>query len=616
MRIHLLAPELSNQIAAGEVIERPAAVVKELVENSLDAGAQSVFIDIAQGGRRHIRVRDDGVGIHPEDMKLAVSRHATSKVRHREDLERITSLGFRGEALPSMASVSRFSLHSAQPNAEHGWALNIEGGHVSNELAPIAHAQGTTVEVSDLFFNTPARRKFMRADKTEFGHINEMVKRMALSRFDIGFSLRHNQRVVHELVTANDGQSAERRIKQLLGESFSINALAFDDNAGEMRLHGWAGSPTISRSQSDMQYFYVNGRMVRDKVVMHAIRQAYNDVLFSGRQPAYLIYLDIPTQLVDVNVHPSKHEVRFRESRSIHGFISHVLRDVLAQSSTDAAGHHVTAVMADATYSASRRDKTELRGTTELNHASTAAASYRQSVNSQARLSFQVDDRLNALTSLYAAKSTDKNVAPEIAVEDNADIPLLGYAIAQIHGIYVLAENAQGIILVDMHAAHERITYEHMKRTLGEQQELRRQPLLIPQAVSVSEHEAGLVESHAEALLRLGFEVTAMGNNSVLLRQVPSLLADTDVEQLLRDVLSDIAEHGNSDRVNDEVNEMLSTMACHASVRANRKLTIAEMNALLRDMEHTERSGQCNHGRPTWVQLTVAELDKLFMRGR
>ncbi|PCH60358.1 MAG: DNA mismatch repair protein MutL [Gammaproteobacteria bacterium] len=602
MRIHLLPPELSNQIAAGEVIERPAAVVKELVENSLDAGAQAVFIDIGQGGRRHIRVRDDGAGIHPDDLELAVSRHATSKVRHREDLECISSLGFRGEALPSMASVSRFSIHSAQSDADHGWALKVEGGHVSDALAPIAHARGTTVEVSDLFFNTPARRKFMRADKTEFSHINEIIKRMALSRFDIGFSLRHNQRAVHELVAVNDKQSAERRIKQILGESFLENALPFDDSSGEMRLHGWAGSPTIARSQADMQYFYVNGRMVRDKVVTHAIRQAYSDVLFSGRQPAYLIYLEIPPQLVDVNVHPSKHEVRFRESRTIHGFIGHILRDVLAQSSTDTAGHHVTATITGVS--------------PDSNNAPTlsGAARYQSLSNSQARLSFKVRDSLNAMTSLYSPRAPVSQ--PEILNDNDSDIPLLGYAVAQIHGIYILAENAHGVILVDMHAAHERITYEHMKRTLSEQQGLRTQPLLIPQTVSVSESEVRLVESHADALLRLGFEVTAMGSNSVLLRQVPSLLADTDVEQLLRDVLSDIAEHGDSDRVNDEVNEMLGTMACHASVRANRKLTTSEMNALLRDMERTERSGQCNHGRPTWVQLTVAELDKLFMRGR
>ncbi|MBL1294135.1 MAG: DNA mismatch repair endonuclease MutL [Thiotrichales bacterium] len=612
MRIHLLSPELSNQIAAGEVIERPAAVVKELVENSVDAGAQSVFIDIGQGGRRHIRVRDDGDGIHPDDMELAVSRHATSKVRHREDLEHINSLGFRGEALPSMASVSRFSLHSAQPGADHGWGLNVEGGHVSNDLSPIAHAQGTTVEVADLFFNTPARRKFMRADKTEFGHINEMVKRMALSRFDIAFSLRHNQRAVHELTVANDDQSAQRRIKQILGESFLENALPFDESAGEMRLSGWAGSPTIARSQSDMQYFYINGRMVRDKVVTHAIRQAYNDVLFSGRQPAYLIYLELPAHLVDVNVHPSKHEVRFRESRSIHGFISHVLRDVLAQSNTETAGHYVTAAMSsDGNKLAERSVEAPI----------SAAENYRRSVSSQARLSFKVNDSLNAMASLYSPRSTDggnQDIAQDVSVlasHDN-DMPLLGYAVAQIHGIYILAENAQGVILVDMHAAHERITYEHMKRTLTEQQALRRQPLLIPQTISVSEKETRLVESQPDALMRLGFEVNVISQQSVMLRQVPSLLADTDIEQLLRDVLSDIAEHGSSDRVNDEINAMLGTMACHASVRANRKLTTDEMNALLRDMERTERSGQCNHGRPTWVQLTVTELDKLFMRGR
>lgn len=600
MRIHLLPPELSNQIAAGEVIERPAAVVKELVENSLDAGARAVFIDIGQGGRRHIRVRDDGAGIHPDDLELAVSRHATSKVRSRDDLERINSLGFRGEALPSMASVSRFTVQSAQAEADHGWTLKVDGGHVADEMAPVAHAQGTTVEVCDLFYNTPARRKFMRAEKTEFSHINEMVKRMALSRFDIGFSLRHNQRAIHELTAVNDSVSAERRIKQLLGESFVDNALRFDESSGDLHLHGWAGSPTIARSQSDMQYFYVNGRMVRDKVVTHAIRQAYNDVLYSGRHPAYLIYLEMPPELVDVNVHPSKHEVRFRDSRYIHNFISHVLRDVLAQSSGEVAGHQITAAVENAS--------------SEQNIMSSSEAAYSQP-KSQARLSFKVEERIQALESLYASPSNTEH-ATKVAEDSDGDIPLLGYAVAQIHGIYILAENAQGVILVDMHAAHERITYEHMKSALADRETLRQQPLLLPQTISVSEKELRLVESHSNLLERLGFDVSPMSEQSVVLRQVPSLLADTDVERLLLDVLSDLAEHGESDRVADEVNEMLGTMACHASVRANRKLTIDEMNALLRDMERTERSGQCNHGRPTWVQLTVAELDKLFMRGR
>lgn len=600
MRIHLLSPELSNQIAAGEVIERPAAVVKELVENSLDAGARSVAIDIAQGGRRHIRVRDDGEGIYPDDLQLAVSRHATSKVRNRDDLERISSLGFRGEALPSMASVSRFSIQSAQAGAEHGWILKVDGGHVADEMAPVAHAQGTTVEVCDLFYNTPARRKFMRADKTEFSHINEMVKRIALSRFDISFTLRHNQRVVHELTAVNDGYSAERRIKQILGEPFVEGALRFDESSGDLRLYGWAGSPTISRSQADMQYFYVNGRMVRDKVVTHAIRQAYSDVLYSGRQPVYLIYLDMPPELVDVNVHPSKHEVRFRESRYIHNFISHVLRDVLAQSSTESAGHHITAAVNEP-------------ASLSTPGSSSSATRYPEQ-HSQARLSFKVTDRLEAMTSLYSPEAKDRHTVTE--VEDQTDFPLLGYAVAQIHGVYILAENAQGVVLVDMHAAHERITYEHMKRSLSEQQALRCQPLLLPQTISVSENEARIVESHVEVLGKLGFDVTAISGNSVVLRQVPSLLADTDISQLLLDVLSDIAQHGDSNRVSEQINEMLGTMACHASVRANRKLTIDEMNALLRDMERTERSGQCNHGRPTWVQLSVAELDKLFMRGR
>ncbi len=603
MRIQLLPPDLSNQIAAGEVIERPAAVVKELLENSLDAGARAIYVDIGQGGRRHIRVRDDGAGIHPDDMELAVSRHATSKVRSRDDLERINSLGFRGEALPSMASVSRFAVHSAQAEADHGWILKVDGGHMAGDKAPVAHAQGTTVEVCDLFYNTPARRKFMRADKTEFSHINEIVKRMALSRFDTAFSLRHNQRAVHELTAVNDAYSAERRIKQLLGDSFVDNALRFDESSGDLHLHGWAGSPTIARSQADMQYFYVNGRIVRDKVITHAIRQAYSDVLYSGRQPAYIIYLEMPPELVDVNVHPAKHEVRFRDSRTIHGFIHHVLRDVLAQSSVDTAGHHISISTA--------QSSVQPKGEKGQSHSD---SSYSVPPQTQARLSFQVEERIQAMTSLYAAKPDDKTT--EIIEDSTADLPLLGYAIAQIHGIYILAENAQGIILVDMHAAHERITYEHMKTAINDHSILKQQPLLLPQTISVSEKEIRLVEESNDVIARLGFDVSVISEQSVVLRQVPSLLADTDVEQLLRDLLADLSEHGRSDRVNEEINEILGTMACHASVRANRKLTVDEMNALLRDMERTERSGQCNHGRPTWVQLSVAELDKLFMRGQ
>lgn len=598
MRIQLLPPELSNQIAAGEVIERPAAVVKELVENSLDAGASSISIDIEQGGRRMIRVRDNGAGIHPDDLELAVSRHATSKIRRHEDLHRISSLGFRGEALPSMASVSRFRLSSALAGADHGWCIQVEGGSISDQRTPVSQAQGTVVEVSDLFFNTPARRKFMRAEKTEFTHISEMVRRMALCRFDVKFSLRHNQRVIYDLPLADNEVIAARRIKQLLGDAFFDGAIGFENSVEGMCLHGWLGSPTIARSQADMQYFYLNGRMVRDKVVSHALRQAYHDVLYSERHPAYLLYLQMPHEAVDVNVHPAKHEVRFQESRTIHDFIYRCVQEALAANAGESAGHRV--------YATTTPVASEMLSSRPAHYADAKA---------QARLSFKVKDAVDAMVALYSAPPQTAP-APMNAVPDDAELPILGYALAQLQGTYILSENANGMIIVDMHAAHERITYEHIKSALMQQGRLRCQPLLIPLTISVSDKEAALCDSHGDVLGRLGFEANAVGRTSVVLRQVPSLLADTDVEQLLRDVLADIAEHGESQRVDDEINEMLGTMSCHASVRANRKLSIPEMNALLREMERTERSGQCNHGRPTWVQLSMAELDRLFMRGR
>jgi DNA mismatch repair protein MutL len=594
--INTLSPQLANQIAAGEVVERPASVIKELVENSLDAGATRIEIEIEQGGVKRLCVRDNGCGIEQSDMSLALSRHATSKISDIDDLEAVATLGFRGEALASIASVSRLSLTSN--NGENqGWKAVSEGRDMAVDVQPAAHPAGTSVDVRDLFFNTPARRKFLRTETTEYNRIDDYTKKLALSHMEVAFSLKHNQRVNLKLLPAKTMLEQEKRVADICGKPFMEQALYVDNARTGIRLWGWIGLPTFSRSQTDLQHFFVNGRSIRDKVVSHAVRQAYQDVLYHGRHPAFVLFLEIEPKEVDVNVHPTKHEVRFRDSRVIHGFVSSTLQKALAQ---DRPQDHLQSnegqilspeqpIPAQSTMGLSPPS-------TPFNYSSQPSGSYQgQSVNTP----------MHAYQSLYGDSTSD----------ESAPIPPLGFAVAQLKGIYILAENAQGMIVVDMHAAHERITYEKMKEDF-DKEGLIAQPLLVPESLSVSQREADAVEQNPEVFARLGFNVERASAESIVVREIPAMLRGTQVEGLLRDVISDILEHGTSERIRHQINEILSTMACHGSVRANRKLTIPEMNALLRDMEATERSGQCNHGRPTYFQLSLDELDKLFLRGR
>ncbi len=598
--IHILSPQLANQIAAGEVVERPASVLKELVENSLDAGARRIEIEIEQGGTKLIKIRDDGQGIPQSELALALSRHATSKIDNLEDLEAVATLGFRGEALASIASVSRLSLTSNAGDSS-GWKAVSEGRDMEVDLQPAAHPQGTSVEVRDLFFNTPARRKFLRTEGTEYNRIDDSVKKLALSRMDIAFSLRHNQRAQINLRPALSLLEQEKRVADICGPAFMQQALYVDNDRSGIRLWGWMGLPTFSRSQADLQHFFVNGRCIRDKVVSHAIRQAYQDVLYHGRHPAYVLFLEVEPADVDVNVHPTKHEVRFRDSRSIHGFVYGTLNKALSQ---DRPQDHLQSAET-AAGQIPQQDWQSNQSTIQFpapGNQAQGSSSYTQFASSSHG---SVNTPMEAYQSLYATQMP----------EEEGDIPPMGFAIAQLKGIYILAENAQGLIIVDMHAAHERITYERMK-TAFDSQGLVSQPLLVPESLSVSEREAEVADKSSEIFAQLGFVVERAGAESIIVREIPAILRGSEVEGLLRDVISDLLMHGTSERIRQHINEILSTMACHGSVRANRKLTVPEMNALLRDMEATERSGQCNHGRPTWSQLNLDELDKLFLRGR
>ncbi len=601
MRIHPLSIQLVNQIAAGEVVERPASVVKELLENSLDAGATRIEVDVEQGGVKLIRVRDNGSGIHRDDLALALSRHATSKISNLDELEAVTSMGFRGEALPSIASVSRLQLISREQGSDSGWMLSSDGSSEITPPQPASHPTGTTIEVRDLFYNTPARRKFLRTDKTELAHIDQLVKRLALSRFDVAFHLRSNRRETMTLPVALMQPEKERRIAELLGPAFLEQSFNMRNEAAGLVLTGWVAHPTFSRSQADMQYFYVNGRSVRDKLVTHAVRQAYRDVLFHGRHPAYVLFLELDPRLVDVNVHPTKHEVRFRDGRMMHDFLFRSLHRTLAESSPGFQVDRSTGEIVAA-------EGTEAAGPTLRSALSPASKPSPQ----QTPFRFKVREQRSG----YQAGFAMQMPAPEgEAPEREGATPPLGYALAQLKGIYILAENESGLVLVDMHAAHERITYERLKQSLSERQ-LGSQPLLVPLAVAVSRREADMAEEHSALFKRLGMAVDRIGDETLVVREVPVLLQGTDSERLLRDLLADLVVFGNSERVESEIDKVLATMACHSSVRANRRLSIAEMNALLRDMERTERSDQCNHGRPTWSQLALDDLDKLFMRGQ
>ncbi|MCU1056085.1 DNA mismatch repair endonuclease MutL [Stenotrophomonas maltophilia] len=617
---------LINQIAAGEVVERPASVVKELVENAIDAGASRVDIDLEEGGVRLIRIRDNGSGIAPEQLPLAVSRHATSKIADLDDLESVATLGFRGEALPSIASVSRFTLCSRRAHDEHGSALQIEGGKIG-EVTPRAHAPGTTVEVRELFYNVPARRKFLRAERTELGHIEEWLRSLALARPDVELRVSHNGKASRRYKPGD--LYSDARLAETLGEDFANQAVRVDHSGAGLRLHGWIAQPHYSRASADQQYLYVNGRSVRDRSVAHAVKMAYGDVLYHGRQPAYVLFLELDPTRVDVNVHPAKHEVRFRDSRLVHDFVYRTLKDALADTRAGMSAqeigagpaHPADAAAVPTASSAGASGFGLVRGAAPGSGGGGGGFS---GWRPQQPLGLQVADAPAAYAALYATPAGAERAAalPPMPSENglpvtsaDAGVPPLGYAIAQLHGIYILAENAEGLIVVDMHAAHERIGYERLKNAhdgIG----LQSQPLLVPITLAVGEREADTAESEAETLAALGFEVTRAGPGSLHVRSIPALLAHAEPEGLLRDVLTDLREHGQSRRVASARDELLSTMACHGAVRANRRLTVPEMNALLRDMEITERSGQCNHGRPTWARFSLAEIDRWFLRGR
>ena len=588
MPIQQLPNHLINQIAAGEVVERPASVVKELVENCLDAGAQSVQVEILQGGQKLIRIRDDGAGIPETELALALSRHATSKIACLEDLEAVASLGFRGEALPSIASVARLSLCSRARDADTAWQVEADRGEVSAPR-PAAHPPGTTVEVHDLFYNTPARKRFLRTERTEFGHIEKWLRRLALARPDVAFTMSHNRRTVLQLAAATSDAERLARIARICGDAFADQALHIEHETDGIAISGWIALPTFNRSQPDMQFWFVNGRSITDKTLAHAARHAYRDVLFHGRFPAYVLGLTVDPASVDANAHPAKHEVRFRDGRRVHGVVSQAIEVALRDTRPGAHTVLPTALPVEQAYaqnamplaSGGHHGRTGIRETLAAYQAMTAAGP-------------------------AAALQTEA---------DRAEVPPLGYAVAQLAGTYILAENSQGLIVVDMHAAHERILYEKLKSSFDDKAMVR-QPLLVPATVAVAEGEADLVDASSDMLCQLGLVVERAGPASVVVREVPALLRDTDAESLLRDVIADLGESGASNRIEDVCHDYLATMACHHSVRANRLLSITEMNALLREMESTKRADQCNHGRPTWTAITMADLDRMFLRGR
>ncbi|WP_434986046.1 DNA mismatch repair endonuclease MutL [Vreelandella zhaodongensis] len=634
-RIHVLDPRLANQIAAGEVVERPSSVTKELIENAIDAGGQRIEVEIEQGGARLIKVRDDGIGISEHDLPLALARHATSKINSLEDLEGVSSLGFRGEALASISSVSRLELISnAEDDPRNGWRVVAEGRGMEARVTPAPHPRGTSVAVRDLFFNTPARRKFLRTEKTEFAHVEEAFRRQALSRYDVAWVLRHNQKVVHQLPPGTTPTARERRIASLLGKNFIEHARYIEREAGGLRLSGWVGLPTHSRSQADQQYFFVNGRVVRDRLVAHAVRQAYRDVLYNGRHPVFVLYLELDPDVVDVNVHPTKHEVRFRDGRMVHDFLYSSLHHCLAaskpgdeeQEASQAQRIEVTAeANADEPEGQTPVPRWQQQGIalSDAPERHPGAARVRRFM--QGYQALHPDHEESLLTpqpsapSISTSKATEVREAPAplaMPEHDATTAPPLGFALGQLHGVYILAQNAQGLVLVDMHAAHERIVYECMKQQLAESQGIDTQPLLVPVSLAASRVEVATAESERDAISQLGIELDVAGPETLLVRQLPALLAQADPEQLVREMLEELARFGRTQQVEARIHELLSTMACHGSVRANRRLTVDEMNGLLRDMERTERSDQCNHGRPTWTQMSMKALDRLFLRGQ
>ena len=594
--IRVLPDLLINQIAAGEVIERPAAALKELLENSLDAGARDISVQLASGGTKLLKVSDDGRGIGKPDLPLALARHATSKIATLEDLERIASLGFRGEALASIAAVSSLTLTSRMRDSKHAWSIAAEGSTISDPK-PAAHDPGTSVEVHDLYFNTPARRKFLKSEATEYAHCDEVFKRIALARPDVAFRLQHNSRAQWHL----KAHSAEERIGAVLGDEFSAAAITVDAQSTGLRLSGLVGLPAAARGARDAQYCFVNGRFVRDKVLAHALRQAYQDVLHHDRHSAFVLFVELDPARVDVNVHPAKSEVRFRDSQAIHQFVFHAV--------TRALGGPVTAERIGVPVQ--EFASTQTAGN---NHASAPAAGGHSAAVS-APGQYALGLRARQAPAFYDVLFGRTEATQESLTQPDGEVPPLGFALAQLAGIYILAQNAHGLIIVDMHAAHERIVYEKLKTQLDADR-IAMQPLLIPVVFNAERIDVATAEDHAETLARIGFEIAALSPTALAVRGVPVALKDADAAELARDVLAEIREFGASRVLLERQNELLATMACHAAVRANRALSVPEMNALLREMEATERSGQCNHGRPTWHQISVAELDKLFMRGK
>ena len=620
-KIRQLDNRLANQIAAGEVVERPASVVKELLENAIDAQASIITIDIEEGGVKRIRIIDNGVGIAKEDLTLALARHATSKIASIDDLEAVATLGFRGEALASIASVSKLSITSNTSDLPaNGRSAYCEGREMQVSISPQAHPRGTTLDIRDLFYNTPARRKFLRTERTEYARIEEVVKRSALAHPEVAFLLSHNGKVIQRLPAGSSDSDLQRRVIGVCGEIFAHQSVVVDRVAHGLSLRGWVGLPTFSRAQADLQYFFVNGRVVKDKVITHAVRQAYRDVLYGGRHPTYVLFLELDANRVDVNVHPTKHEVRFRDSRSVHGFVFSTLGRTLAEVRP---GDH-----------ASEANVTELNETffeqasmgLEVPKDHSDGAIYPteeklgfESVSVSGLRDSWIHDSSGAIPpSVAGSSSVGSGYVPQssaAAAGSGVEVPPLGFAIAHLHGAYVVAQNANGMVLVDAHAAHERITYERLKSARAANG-LARQPLLVPISLHLSSAEMASFDEFSSTFGDLGLVIEIAGENSVLIREIPVILARDNSEQLVRDVLADLAEVGHSDRLSARIDEILATMACHGAVRANRALSIGEMNALLRDMEVTENSGQCNHGRPTWVQLSHDELDKLFLRGR
>ncbi|GLR63657.1 DNA mismatch repair endonuclease MutL [Marinospirillum insulare] len=614
--IQLLSPRLANQIAAGEVVERPASVLKELVENCLDAGATQIDIELEDAGVKLLKIRDNGSGIAVEDLPLALARHATSKITTLDDLEGVASLGFRGEALASISSVSRLELVTSTDESGKGWRVVAEGREMQSQVSPAPHPRGTSLTMRDLFFNTPARRKFLRTERTEFTHLEEVFRRLALSRQDVAFSLKHQGKLIHQLPAipfdTEDQRLKYRRVAQLLGKDFIEQSLPIESVATGIQLHGWVGLPVYARAQADRQYFFVNGRVVKDKLVAHAIRQAYQDVLYGGRHAVFVLYLEVDPKIVDVNVHPTKHEVRFRDGRWVHDFIFSSLHRRLSGALIGSEKPNLEPEIANR------------QNYTSSNQLETASNEPVRQLQEQAALNWssQTDKPLataaGSTLEFYrqmADNAPVNDVTTQTGVEGGSQVPPLGYALAQMQGIYILSQNTQGLVVVDMHAAHERITYERLKKDWLKRP-LTAQPLLVPEAVSLDEEATELASQHAELLNDLGVQLDVLGPQEVVIRSMPVLLQGAKAADLVFTLLDEMKRYGTARSLENSINEVLANIACHASVRAGRQLSIPEMNALLRDMEITERSDQCNHGRPTWFQLSMQDLDKMFLRGR